>query len=133
MIVLDPDLVVLYFRGHPAVARRLLATPPSELAIPSVAIHEVLVAIGEGPGAARRRGELDRLLESVRTPWFGLAEARVAARLRHAAIELPAFDLMLASTALCYDAAVATPRPEAFAQVADLRTIDWSADDSAPS
>lgn len=132
MIVVDADTLMLFFHGDEAVRSRLLATPPEEVAIPAVVAFEVFAALRRADASARRRAQLRRLLDGVRTPWLGLAEADVAAslevELEQAGHALGPLDVMLAATALCYGATLVTPRPAVFAPVPGLETVDWTSD-----
>jgi hypothetical protein len=41
MLARDTDTVDYYFRGDPAMVPRLQALPPSQIALPSVVLHEL--------------------------------------------------------------------------------------------
>ena len=82
MYVLDTNTLIYFFKGLGGVADRMLATPPSEIAAPTVVVYELELGIAKSSAPARRRAQLDELLSAVSVLPFGRSEARVAASIR---------------------------------------------------
>jgi tRNA(fMet)-specific endonuclease VapC len=129
MYVLDTNTLIYFFRGDGRVAERLLATAPAEVAVPSVAVYELETGIAKSSDRAKRRGQLDQLLQVVAVLPFGVAEAKAAATLR-ARLELEGtpigpMDTLIAGTALAHRGVLVTRNVREFGRVAGLAVEDW--------
>ncbi len=129
MFVLDTNSLIYFFKGEGEVSARLLATPPAEVAIPTIVLYELEVGLAKSSEPARRRAQLDRLLDLVTVLPFGLAEARAAARIR-AALEIAGtpigpMDTLIAGVALAHRGTLVTRNTREFGRVAGLEVVDW--------
>ncbi len=137
MYALDTNSLIYFFKGEGAVGARLLATPPAEIAIPTLVLYELEVGLAKSSDPGRRRAQLDRVLELVTVVPFGLAEARAAARIR-AALEasgtpIGPMDTLIAGVALANQATLVTRNVREFGRVAGLAVEDWFEGRPSPS
>ncbi len=122
MFVLDTNTLVYFFRGEGRVARRLLATAPSDIAVPSVVVYELEVGIAKSSEPAKRRKQLDDFLGAVAVLSFGAPEARVAAKLDGL---VGGRDALVAGTALASRGTLVTRNLREFCRVPGLDVEDW--------
>jgi tRNA(fMet)-specific endonuclease VapC len=126
---LDTNSVIHFFRGKGRVARRLLAVPPSEVAIPTAVLYEIEVGLERSTSPARRRQQLTDLLSVTRLLTFGPREARAAARVRaileRAGTPIGPLDTLIAGTALHHRATLVTHNVDDFGRVPGLIVEDW--------
>jgi tRNA(fMet)-specific endonuclease VapC len=129
MFVLDTNTVIYFFKGAGGVAERLLATPPSEVALPAVVVYELEVGVAKSVASEKRRAQLDAFVAAARVLPFGPAEARAAARIR---VELERdgqpiapLDLLVAGTAAAHGATLVTRNVREFGRVAGLAVTNW--------
>jgi tRNA(fMet)-specific endonuclease VapC len=126
---LDTNSVSYFLKGRGGVAERLLAEPPSNVAVPSVVLYELEFGAGrsEAPTGLKRR--LDQLLRSLVVLPFGVDEARTAARVRLALERsgqpIGPLDLLIAATTLEHGAILVTHNLKEFGRVPGLRLEDW--------
>ena len=126
---LDTNTVIYFFKGRGRVAETLLGIPPTQVAIPSVVVHEVETGIAKSAEPGKRREQLQALLDAGRVLPFGREEAFRAAGLR-AALEregrpIGPLDTLIAGTALAHDAVLVTHNTAEFTRVPGLRVTDW--------
>lgn len=129
MFVLDTNTLVYFFRGEGDVARRLLSTPPADVAVPSVVVFELETGIAKSRDSSRRRQQLDHLLQAVMVLPFGVEEAKTSAALR-ARLELEGhpigpMDTLIAGTALAHRGVLVTRNLREFQRVPGLSVEDW--------
>lgn len=129
MFVLDTNSLIYFFKGQGGVGARVLATPPAEIAIPTVVLYELEVGLAKSSEPTRRRAQLDRMLELVTVLPFGLAEAKAAAGIR-AALEatgtpIGPMDTLIAGVALANHGTLVTRNTREFGRVAGLEVVDW--------
>jgi tRNA(fMet)-specific endonuclease VapC len=129
MYALDTNTLIYFFKGLGQVAARLLAIPPSEIAIPSIVVFELEVGIQKSTSSATRRRQLDEFTSVVAIVPFDEAAARAAARVR-AGLEkmgtpIGSFDTLIAGTALAHRATLVTHNVGEFRRVEGLRVEDW--------
>ena len=132
MFVLDTHTLICFFRGDGQVAKRLLSTAPSNIAVPTVVVFELETGIAKSTDPARRRGQLDQLLEVVAVLPFGVQEAKAAAALR-ARLEqdgtpIGPMDTLIAGTALAHRGVLVTRDPREFGRASGLAVEDWYGD-----
>jgi len=129
MYLLDRNSVVFFFRGEGRVGERLLARKPVEVALPAIVLYELEVGVVRSKAPARRRRQLDTLLDAIRVLSFGPAEARAAAQIR-ADLErsgegIGPLDTLIAATALANRATLVTHNRREFRRVRGLSLEDW--------
>ncbi len=129
MVALDTNAVIHYFKGSGKVVQRLHATPPAEVAIPSVVVYELEVGILKSANPEARREQLYTLLAFVTLLPLGDGEARTAARIR---VDLEAkgfgigpLDTLIAGIALHHGATLVTRNLREFERVEGLRVVNW--------
>ena len=129
MYVLDTNSVVFFFKGEGRVAERLLAQKPAEVALPAIVLYELEVGVARSKSPARRRQQLNTLLDATRVIPFGPVEARAAARIR-AQLEpsgqgIGPLDTLIAATALAARGTLVTHNTREFRRVRGLSVVDW--------
>jgi len=131
MYVLDTNTLIDFFRGDGRVAERLLATSPADVALPAVVVYELETGIAKSSDAAKRRSQLDQLLQVVAVLPFGLEEAKAAAALRAqlevAGTPIGPMDTLSAGTAVAHRGVLVTRNVREFGRVAGLAVEDWYA------
>lgn len=129
MHALDTNTLIYFFKGLGRVGERLLSTPPSEIAIPSVVLYELEYGLARSNAPAKRREQLERLLSVVRILPFDAEAARfsgaVRASLERAGTPIGPHDTLIAGTALAFDAVLVTRNTAEFGRVERLRVVDW--------
>jgi tRNA(fMet)-specific endonuclease VapC len=129
MIVLDTNTLIHFFKGAGKVAERLLATPPSEVAVPSIVLYEIEIGVLRSHNPSARRLQLDELLSRVSILPFGMPEAAASAQIRvdleQAGLPIGPHDTLIAGTALAHGATLATRNVREFSRVEGLRVINW--------
>ncbi len=130
MYALDTNILSYFFKGIGQVAERLLATPPSEIAIPSVVLFELEFGLERSSRAAQRREQLQELLSLLTILPFGSAEARAVAVIRadleRAGTPIGPYDLLIAGTALHHGAVLVTHNTKELGRVRGLKLEDWT-------
>jgi len=129
MYVLDTNSVVFFFKGEGRVAERLLAQKPAEVALPAIVLYELEVGVARSKSPARRRQQLNTLLDATRVIPFGPVEARAAAGIR-AQLEpsgqgIGPLDTLIAATALAARGTLVTHNTREFRRVRGLSVVDW--------
>lgn len=129
MYLLDTNSLIYFFRQDGQVHVNLLATPPAEIAVPTVVLYELETGIAKSSSPAKRRAQLDRLLQVVNVLPFGVAEARAAA-LARATLEgagepIGPIDTLIAGVALANRCTLVTRNVREFARVPGLAVVNW--------
>lgn len=129
MYALDTNTVLDYFKGKGEVGATLLATPPSELALPAVVAYEVWVGVLGSQNPKHRAAEYGRFLSLVSVLPFDAAAGRRAAELR-VALErkgegIGPLDTLIAATALAHNATLVTRNTREFGRVPGLSVVSW--------
>ncbi|MDF1485701.1 type II toxin-antitoxin system VapC family toxin [Ramlibacter sp. H39-3-26] len=126
--LLDTNTVSLLIRQHPAVLRRVVATPMANLAISAVTEAELLFGLAKRPQAQHLHAAVHEFLRRVDAiPWDSATAARygaLRASLERQGRMLAALDLLIAAHALALGA-VLVSNDQAFAQVPGLALEDW--------
>lgn len=129
MYALDSNSVIYLFKGQGRVSDHFLKTPPQEIAIPAITLHELETGIAKSSSPEKRRAQLDDLISLLTVLPFGAAEARASARIR-AALEIRGttigpLDILIAGTALSRGATLVTHNTGEFGRVQGLSVVDW--------
>ena len=129
MVALDTNTVIHYFKGLGRVVERLHATPPAELVVSSVVVHELELGVLKSDDPEKRRQQLYTLLAHVKVLPLGDGEAKTAARVR---VQLEAkglgigpLDTLIAGTALHHGATLVTRNTREFGRVDGLKVENW--------
>ncbi len=111
------------------MAERLLATPPREVALPSVVVYELEVGIFKSRDAVKRREAFNGFLQHVAVLPFAREEASAAARIRTAleaeGTPIGPLDVLIAGTALAHGATLVTRNVREFARIGGLELENW--------
>ncbi len=129
MFALDTNTLIYFFKGIGRIGDRLMATPPSQILIPSVVLFELEVGIEKSKSPIKRRKQLEEFLAVVTVQSFGSIEARTAAIIR-ADLEkrgtpIGPLDTLIAATALARNAVLVTHNTREFKRVPRLEVVDW--------
>jgi len=129
MFALDTNTVIYFFKGLHGVDRRLLATPPGDIAIPCVVLYELEVGIAKSKAPSKRRAQLNELLGVTRLVPFDQAAAEASARIRAtleiAGMPIGPMDTLIAGTALAANAVLVSRDTSEFNRVPGLRVENW--------
>jgi tRNA(fMet)-specific endonuclease VapC len=131
MLILDSNIISYYFRGHASIAQRLQAQSPAEIGVPAIVEYELRYGLMRLPQeAAQARIEaLNKLLFPMQSLPFDAACAQEAALLRadleKKGASIGPHDILIAATALRYQAPLVTHNVREFARVPGLQVIDW--------
>ncbi len=129
MFVLDTNTLIYFFKDMGGVSKRLLATPPSEIAVPTIVLYELEVGIAKSSSPSKRRAQLDVITGLVSILSFGQEEAMASARLRagleRAGSPIGPLDTLIAGTALSQGAVLVSRNVAEFGRIRDLRVENW--------
>ena len=129
MFALDTNTLIDYFKGTGRVAEHLLATPPREIAIPSVVLYEMEYGLAKSSQPVQRRKAFDALLELVQVLPFDQTSAKAAANIRihveQAGTSIGPLDTLIAGIAQAHGATLVTHNTQEFSRVPHLPIIDW--------
>ncbi len=129
MFILDTNTLIYFFKGMGGVSQRLLATPPSEIGIPTIVVYEIEVGIAKSGSPRKRRAQLDVIMGLVSILSFGREEAMASARLRaglqRAGSPIGPMDTLIAGTALSQGAVLVSRNLAEFERIRDLRVENW--------
>ena len=127
--MLDTNTVSNLLKGHPNVAKRIVAVPITSLCISAITEGELLFGLAKRPFAERLHiavGEFLRRADVL--PWDSAVAKRYGAvradLQRHGKILSP-LDLLIAAHALAVGAVLVT-NDRAFGLVANLQLQDWT-------
>ncbi len=128
MFALDTNTVIYYFKGVGGVAERLLATPPYDVALPSIVVYELERGVLKS-GSEGRREQFAAFLDAFTILPLGRAEAETAARIGGAlelrGLPIGPMDVLIAGTALAHGATLVTRNLREFSRVEGLKLENW--------
>ena len=129
MFVLDSNTLIYFFKGMGHVAEHLLSTPPKEVALPAIVLHELETGIAKSTSPDKRRRQLAELLSWMEILPFGLEEARTSARIRatleKAGTPIGPLDTLIAGTALRHQGTLVTRNIDELGRVRELALVNW--------
>jgi tRNA(fMet)-specific endonuclease VapC len=129
VFALDTNTLIYFFKGVGRVKDRLLATPPAEIALPSVVLYELEVGIASSSQPAKRRAQLDSLIKLISVLPLNASAARKAAgiggELRKRGVSIGPMDTLIAGTVLAHGATLVTHNVREFQRVKGLDVVDW--------
>ena len=127
--MLDTNTVSFLIKGHPVVARHVVAVPLSSLCISAITEGELRYGLAKRPDATRLHQLVREFLRRVNVlPWdtgvaarYGVVRAALAAQGK----TLAPLDLLIAAHALAVEAILVT-NDGAFGQIPGLLSEDWT-------
>jgi tRNA(fMet)-specific endonuclease VapC len=126
---LDTNTLIYYFKGLGKVSNRFLATPPSEVAIPTVVIFELEVGIAKSTSPRKRKAQLEELTSLINIIPFGYAEAQSATKIRvkleKQGMPIGPYDVLIAATAMANNSTLITHNTKEFERIDGLKMKDW--------
>lgn len=127
--MLDTNIMIYFFKGIGNVSNRFLATPPNEIAIPTIVIFELEVGIAKSKFPRKRRAQLEELISLVNIIPFNYVEAQSAAKIR-AKLEMQGlsigpYDVLIAATAMTQNSILVTHNTKEFNRIEGLKVEDW--------
>ncbi len=129
MYALDTNTLIYFFKGVGRVSERLIEQRSSQIAIPTAVVYELEVGLAKSTSPAKRRSQLQALLDRVRILPLGLDEAqaagRVRARLEQEGTPIGLLDSLIAGTALHHGATLVTHNVRELGRVEGLKVVDW--------
>ena len=134
MLVLDSNTISYYFRGDPQVVPRLQALRPADLGVPAIVEYELRYGLLRLPpaAAAPRLSALTQLLQAMQSLPFDAEcaahAARIRAELQATGTPIGPHDLLIAATALRYQATLITRNVREFSRVPGLLCLNWHAE-----
>jgi len=127
--MLDTNTVSHLLKGHPAVVRRVVATPMAGLCVSAITEAEMLFGLAKRPDAKRLHVAVWEFLRRVDVlPWdSAVAEhyGTLRADLERQGKTLAPLDLLIATHALGVGAVLVT-NDRAFGKVSGLQVEDWT-------
>lgn len=130
MYLLDTCTISYLFAHKGGVEKRVRATPPSEIALSSITIMEVLYGFAiDKESRQRRAASLDALCSVIQIIDFDQAAAGTAAQIRAElktkGIPIGPWDLLIGATAKQLDCVLVTSNLREFSRIDGLKLEDW--------
>lgn len=129
--ILDTNIVSYYLRGDDRVTQPLQRLSPSQVAVPAIVEYELRFGLLrlKGKTARARINALDAFLSPITILAFDSDCANHAARIR-VALEVKGtpigpHDILIAATALGYQAKLVTRNQDEFSRVPGLEWVNW--------
>ena len=128
MTLLDTNTIIHYIKGNPGVVRRMQASSPDELAVPSIVVYELERGTLQTK-STKRRSLVATILQHLQVVPFDQEAALEAARI-HTELQargglIGPMDLLIAGTARSRGAMLVTNNGSEFGRVKGLRITDW--------
>lgn len=129
MYLLDTNTLIYFFKGQGRVAERLLATPPKQVGVSAIVLHELETGIAKSTHPEKRRNQLESLVNAAVLLPFGqpdaIASALIRADLERVGTPIGPLDTLIAGTALANRMILVTHNTQEFSRVPNLPLDDW--------
>jgi len=130
--LLDTCVVSDFIKGHSSVVRHLTKTDPSDLAVSSITVMEVVFGLESRPAVKKRIGDaLMKFIHQVHVEPFsrdcGISAGSIRADLKNAGTPVGPFDLVIAATAATHGYVLVTSNERELSQVSGLKVVNWRA------
>jgi len=126
---LDTNTLIYFFKGQGNVSKRLLDTPPGEIAIPAIVVFELEVGIGKSTYPRKRMAQLHEITSMVNVISFGRTETKSAAAIRvkleKKGIPIGPYDILIAASAMANNLTLVTNNKKEFERIDGLKVEDW--------
>ena len=127
--LLDTNVCVDLFKGHPKVCARLADLSPGDCAISSVTAYELAVGVQRSTQPEREKKKLGNLLATIEVVTFDQAAGIEAARVRHqleqAGIKIGPYDILIGGQALATKRILISANTREFERVPGLQVQNW--------
>lgn len=129
MYVLDTNTLIYYFKGQGQIAKNLANVSPQEIGISTIVLFELQVGIAKSTSPAKRTQQLQQLLSRVNLVPFdrdsAVAAATIRAQLEQQGTPIGPLDVLIAGTALAFQATLVTHNVKEFSRVSGVAIADW--------
>ena len=129
MFALDTNTLIYFFKGEGDVARHLLATPPTQVAVPTIVLYELYVGIAKSSAPSRRTQQLQGMIDVVTIMDFSARAAKESAEIRavleRAGTPIGPVDTLIAGIARANNAVLVTRNEREFSRVEGLKIVNW--------
>ena len=129
MYLLDTNTLIYYFKGMGNVAKRLLSTSPSEIALSTIVLFELEVGIAKSVSPRKRKAQLHEFASLVNIIAFDRAAAESAAAIRtkleKRGVPIGPYDILVAASALATSSTLVTHNTKEFERIESLKIEDW--------
>ena len=129
MYALDTNTIIHYLKGKGNVSEKLLATPKSKIALPSIVAFELYYGALRSINPQKRQEQLHTLLNNIKILSFNERSAIEAAKIRYGLEKqgetIGPMDVLIAATALINNATLVTHNVKEFARVKGLKIENW--------
>jgi tRNA(fMet)-specific endonuclease VapC len=129
MYILDTNTLIYYFKGQGQVAQNIANVSPQEIGISTIVLFELQVGIAKSTSPAKRTQQLQQFLSRVNVVPFdrdcAVAAATIRAQLEQQGTPIGPIDVLIAGTALAFQATLITHNVKEFSRVSGLAIADW--------
>jgi tRNA(fMet)-specific endonuclease VapC len=129
MYILDTNTLIYYFKGQGQVAQNIANVSPQEIGISTIVLFELQVGIAKSTSPAKRTQQLQQFLSRVNVVPFdrdcAVAAATIRAQLEQQGTPIGPIDVLIAGTALAFQATLVTHNVKEFSRVSGLAIADW--------
>jgi len=126
---LDTNTLIYYFKGQGQIAKNFANVSPQEIGISRIVLFELQVGIAKSTSPAKRTQQLQQLLSRVNLVPFdrdsAVAAATIRAQLEQQGTPIGSLDVLIAGTALAFQATLVTHNVKEFSRVSGLAIADW--------
>ncbi len=128
--LLDTNVCVDFLNSrYPRVRKKLLSSTPGAVAVSSIAVAELRYGAEKSARPKENHGQVDLLLEDLRTLEFDLDAGAAYGRLRRAlevrGTPIGPNDLLIAAQALAHDLVLVSADVAEFGRIDGLRLENW--------
>lgn len=128
--LLDTNICIFYMKDAHGVSDHIRSLPLIDLVISEVTLAELMYGVSRSQHREKNQRSLDNFLELVEvlpiSPVLGVF-ADEKARLRHAGIPLPDFDLLIGVTAVYHGLVLVTNNTKHLGRIQGIKLEDWVA------
>ena len=132
MFLLDTDMVIFSFKGHPAVRENIARHRHDPLKISIITLVELYYGAFKSQQTAGNLAKVKKLEHTIDIISVGLETAElfgmVKAQLENRGKRLDDFDLVIAACALAHNLTLVTNNTDHFSRITDLKLVNWCLD-----
>jgi tRNA(fMet)-specific endonuclease VapC len=132
MFLLDTDMVIFSFKGHPTVRENIARHRHDPLKISIITLMELYYGAFKSRQAAGNLAKVKILEHNIDIISVGIETAElfgmVKAKLENRGKRLDDFDLVIAACALAHNLTLVTNNTDHFSRITDLKLVNWCLD-----